>query len=337
MKASDVKRLLDIPTVLDYYGKPYEHKNNAYWFKLRDESQASCKAILGDNGHWVWFDHGSGEGGTVIDLIWQLEGNIGQTDLKETLEIIKHRFPSFFTVLNNLSLHSPQSVSPSQSASSTQSHSQTQSTSSSENKEPSLVLSPLKLSFKMKQLLWEERKFTPEDLEEFGIKLVKYQDKWRLGAKNISNGWELFDIQPKSRGGWKMALGPKDISILRRDEVERGEVIIVESPFDVVATYKLTNGHWKGIWVSLNTTAKAKDITSLIEKEKEKVTEVVVAVDRDEAGDKAYETIEKALEGVVHVTRFWCQHKKDPCNAWLWKEPYRRLNKQAPVIPGPGR
>lgn len=63
--------------------KPDNQKGNSYFFKspFRNESKASFKL---DNNLNLWFDYGLGVGGSLIDLICQLQ----KTDVKGALELL---------------------------------------------------------------------------------------------------------------------------------------------------------------------------------------------------------------------------------------------------------
>jgi len=306
MKAQEIKERLSIPEVLDYHKVSYrEDRKGQVWFKIRDEKKASCKAQKGSKC-WVWYDHGNGDHGTVLDLVWRLEGGTGQTDLASVLKTLHKNFPS----LSHCYCPSP-----------AQSHSQFPSTQSSY---PTVVLPASRLSDKLTKLLWKERRFTPEDLEAFNIKLVKIQERWRLGVENIAGGWELFDIQPRSAGGWKRSIGPKDLAVLR-DDSETGKdcvIVVAESCFDVVAVWKLMDktAPPNGVWVSLNSlSGVARFLDWVKDLNSEEGKEVVVATDNDDAGKEAREKIKTFFaDNNITCKNYWSKWKKDPAEAWVW-------------------
>lgn len=72
------KSKISVKSVLDLSGAVLDEKKSkpergVYWYKspFRDESEASLQAtVLGKN---VWMDHGTGEGGNVLDLKARIE------------------------------------------------------------------------------------------------------------------------------------------------------------------------------------------------------------------------------------------------------------------------
>lgn len=69
----DIKQIKAIPVadVARKYGIKLEEKHNRLWGKLRDENTASFSINLSKN---LWYDFGARKGGSVIDLVAELEG-----------------------------------------------------------------------------------------------------------------------------------------------------------------------------------------------------------------------------------------------------------------------
>ena len=319
-----IKENLTIPQVLDTYGIPYRIDNhNQLWFKIRDEKNPSCKAQEG-NRWWVWYDHGSGENGTVIDLIWQLEGHSGNINFKELRQILREKFPFLF----------------SQPVSSRGENEQIDTPSNQTENEPTKTLpvtvkrslSPKRMSKKIQTLLWKERRLKVADLERFSVNLVQIGERWRLGVRNIQGGWEVFDIQSS---GWKQAIGPKNISVLKspseKEKSSEKVIVVAESAFDVIAVSKLIGKISNSCeWVSLNSVVNAEKFINWIkerldssEKKKGKGKgdiEVILALDNDEAGKKAREWLKRELERLGITCRIYrSYYDKDPMEAWLSK------------------
>lgn len=68
----DLKKIKSIPcqNITDKYGIKLEKKHNRLWGKLRNEKEPSFSINLENN---LWYDFGTGEGGSVIDLLMKLE------------------------------------------------------------------------------------------------------------------------------------------------------------------------------------------------------------------------------------------------------------------------
>lgn len=74
---------IPIRHVLDNYGvKVYNQYGNRLRFAIRDERTASCTAYIDQNS---WWDYGSSTGGSVIDLVMQIE----QCSISEAIKKLK--------------------------------------------------------------------------------------------------------------------------------------------------------------------------------------------------------------------------------------------------------
>lgn len=77
-----IKRI-PIRQVLDIYNiKVYTAYGNRLRFAIRDERTASCTAYIDQNS---WWDYGSSTGGSVIDLVMQIE----QCSISEAIKKLK--------------------------------------------------------------------------------------------------------------------------------------------------------------------------------------------------------------------------------------------------------
>ncbi len=99
-------RRMDIVTYLESLSiKPEKVNGNDYWYlsPLRDEKTPSFKINRKLN---VWYDHGIGKGGNLIDLgIW-----LHHCSVQEFLEKLNTQEPSFSFHQPTISIQSPEGV-----------------------------------------------------------------------------------------------------------------------------------------------------------------------------------------------------------------------------------
>ena len=305
MDANELKQKLPIPFVLTHYGASFRTDSRGQvWFSVRNEKHPSCKAVLGDRC-WVWRDYGDagpGTEGTVLDLIWRLEGHTGRPALSECLRIAQG-------ILGEVN----PCVSP-------QKPSREPARASDVKILKDLPVTDLK-SKALKDALWRERRLVVCDLAPLDVRLVKFQYRsngkphWKLGIKNIRDGWELFDPNKSQNGGWKFTAGEKAISFHALDNRDSGVIYLAESVFDLAAVRKLEPDARNAVGVSLNSVNLVMQFVNLAELQADKINKIVLALDNDGPGKTTADTIEEKLGHLVDVRRF-LYTGKDPGEAW---------------------
>lgn len=77
----DINKIKEEVKCWDILGKPEREDGNRMWYKLRDERTASCCVYKETNS---FYDYGSGDGGSVLDLFMKLNN----CDIKEAIKAL---------------------------------------------------------------------------------------------------------------------------------------------------------------------------------------------------------------------------------------------------------
>jgi len=81
-----LKRANLVEIMKRHWGVEFTREGNRYlaYSPFRDEKKPSFYVTQQDDGHWVFFDHGSGEKGSLIDAVMAYEGH---QDIKQAIEL----------------------------------------------------------------------------------------------------------------------------------------------------------------------------------------------------------------------------------------------------------
>jgi hypothetical protein len=244
------------------------------------------------DGRWLWHDHGTGDGGSLIDLVMRCQG----LDFRSAVEW----------------LAGDHSSSPSPPGS---------PESGGEGKKAGVEITQTyeRPSQSVVRALWTHRRLTWEDLERFRAQVVRVRfvsgkEATKIAFAVVGGGYELKDVQP---GGVSLTVPPKGISVA---DPGRPEVLVAESVYDALAADRLCPGTPRTL-VSLNSTALAPRAVEYIRGQKG-VRRVALALDADEAGQRAAQVIEDGLSDLhidIQTLRWlgYCVDAKDPSDAWV--------------------
>jgi 5S rRNA maturation endonuclease (ribonuclease M5) len=250
--------------IIDYLDKfgimPAKISGNDYWYfsPFRDERTPSFKVNVKKN---LWYDHGLGEGGSIIDLGARLH----QCSLSQFLEDLSEDKHSFNVTKNTPSVHAQEN--------------RLEILAVKELTDPGLI-----------QYLKERgiepgnaRLYCPE--VEFAIKGRSYT---AIAFPTNSGSYEL-------RNRWfKGSSSPKDISLIKGD---LDKLCIVEGFIDFLSLQQLQGNHFTRItrnssFLILNSLALLNRSVSIIKNYRD----VNLFLDNDSAGKDAKDTL--VLKGV---------------------------------------
>jgi hypothetical protein len=202
-------RQLDIVDYLEKLGHhPQKIRNNDYWYlsPLREETEASFKVHRKLN---VWYDHGLGKGGNIIDL-GILYHNCG---FKEAMEKLQEIF----------SFHLP--------ATTVQQHYSSAQNGRDNALDPAIKVIATKPLTHPALCRYLETRKTPLELAEKFCKEVHYElyDKkyFAIGFKNNAGGYELRNAH------FKGSSSPKDITFFEAHRAK--EVAVFEGFFSFLS------------------------------------------------------------------------------------------------------
>ena len=242
---------------------PTNSSRHEHWYlsPFRDERTPSFKV---DSNKNVWFDHGTGEGGTILDLCAKLH----QCNLHEALERLcqgaSHVGPDLAKVKEQ----------PNRGQTFNQSTNRLNVTAVKELTNPNL-------------LYYMTSRGIDVDLAKEHCKEVQFQIGFKhyrtVGFQNRSGGWEL-------RNSWfKGSSSPKDISL----EPQNGSrICVLEGFIDFLSLKQSSNAELQDLrkesdFLILNSLAFVNKSLPMLQEAKE----VVVFLDNDGAGTQAKETL----------------------------------------------
>jgi len=282
-------KALPMTEVLDKLGIEWKESGGRIFFEAvwRGERKASVSAQVID-GKWLFYDRGTGEGGSNIDLLCKAKG----VNVQQAIEMLAGDFDC---------------ISAGYKA----------QKAAVEKKEPAaqgvVIAEYDRASESVEKMLKKHRGFSFDDIHKRGAKVLKVQMpdgsiKYNLGYKTES-GWELKVAQVD---GFKAVIGHKDLSY--HPLKNSGEILVAESLFDAVAAQKLTGRECNIL--SLNSTRMAmRAIDRIIA---EQPARVLLALDNDDDGKKTAALIRAACEKEgIRVETAWPAGEvvKDPCAA----------------------
>lgn len=289
----EAARQIDLVDLLSCLGHdPVRIRNNDYWYlsPLRDEKTASFKVNRAAN---IWYDHGTGQGGNLVDF-GLLYFHCSVAELLQRLSEI--------SVGNSLSFHRHRVGE----------HSRLMTISAGEKeKNPGgkiVILNTRPLEEKSLLQYLQDRKIPPEIARRFcrEVEFLLYgKQHIAIGYPNRSGGFELRNRY------FKGSSSPKDITLIDN----RTEELVVFEGFFNFLSFQTINRNLKGQISSsliLNSLAFFEKSRPLMEN----YQQVFLLLDRDDAGLKY---TQKALEwdaGKYIDRSDFYRHKKD-LNEWL--------------------
>ena len=274
-------------SIREYLGargiKPQSVRGNRamYLSPLREERTASFSVNHDEN---VWYDHGIGEGGSIIDLVARMDG----CSVGEAIRRLENDVPGALA----FSSHRDTPVSARQAE---PEKPRIEIVSVGELKHPALVeymtdrgIDPA------------ARKYCNEVRYRIGDR-----DYFAIGFRNDAGGWEL-----RNRS-FKGSSAPKDITTIqggRGGDTASDTVMVFEGFIDFLSYLSLKQNPSPTIDTTvLNSVANLKRAIPFLESHRT----VHAFLDNDEAGRKALDSLRESLPGseVVDQSPFYRNHK----------------------------
>ena len=268
----NIKQAKEIPLVdyLDSLGrKPLKIESNRLVYKslFTDEKTASMFVTpsSGDHNEDLWNDFSSGKGGSIIDLVMELN----KTSIKGALAVLSEYKGLRISNQN----FTQKKINPNlfQKAN---------------NKIKNVRIQPLK-HFVLLKYLREERKI-PDYISTKYLNAVFYDNNQRsnlfgIGWKNQSGGYE---IRSAGKVNFKSCTVQKDITLIEGEIQD--ELVIFESMLDFLSylTLKEITKIRQNV-IILNSTTQIKKVIPFIENSN--VEKIYTFFDNDEAGEKCNE------------------------------------------------
>jgi hypothetical protein len=252
---SDAKRIAIIDYLAGLGFEPDKVRGNDYWYRspLRDENNPSFKVNSKLN---VWFDHGIGTGGSILDLGIKLH----QCSIHE-----------FLGMLSNGNFHVDRPFE----------------TKNEETSEPKIKVLSVKRITRSPLIDYLVQRSIDPDLARLYCKEVEFtlanKTYCAVGFENQSGGYEL-------RNSWfKGSSSPKDISIVSNVSPK---VCILEGFFDFLSLHQINNDEVKSLikdsdFLVLNSLSFLHKSLPIIKNYSDKIT----FMDNDTAGRKAIDIL----------------------------------------------
>lgn len=248
--------LFDLLAQLGHHPKN-THSNGDVWYlsPLRQEKTPSFKINVKQN---VWYDHGEGVGGNILDFVMRLQ----HTNITGALDFLSNRNPNYQQ--SSISFTPPAYDLFNQKK---------------ESQAEIIQVKPV-FSYPLKNYLKDKRGINLEIGYKY-LKEVRYklEDKeyFALGFANVSGGWELRNEY------FKGCVGQKDISIISE---EKNRVHIYEGFMDFLSALTIQGKEMAGADVIvLNSNSMKEPAKEFIKHKKYK--EVYGFFDNDVSGKKA--------------------------------------------------
>lgn len=260
---------------------PTNSSRHEYWYlsPFRHERTPSFKV---DSNKNVWFDHGTGEGGTILDLCAKLH----RCNLHDALERLSEGGIKVMADLGKVK-EPPQ---------------QGQTFHPSTNR---LNITAVRDLTNPNLLFYMTSRGISTDLAQEHCKEVLFQIGFKryqtVGFKNRSGGWEL-------RNSWfKGSSSPKDITLL---ESGTKRLCVLEGFIDFLSLKQSSNPELKSLrnesgFLILNSLAFVNKSLPIMQDAKE----VVLFVDNDEAGHQAKEILIRNGQHYIDASTIYSQHK----------------------------
>jgi DNA primase len=256
-----------------------------YLSPLREERTASFSVNYHEN---VWYDHGIGAGGSIIDLVARMEGcSVGEAIRRLENETFGSGSAGIGVGALSFSSHRDTPVSARQTAPEKPS---IEIVSVEELKHPALVeyLSSRGIDPTMAQEYCNEVRYRIGGREYFAI-----------GFRNDAGGWEL-----RNRN-FKGSSTPKNITTINNDS---DTVMVFEGFIDFLSYLSLKQNPSPTIDIAvLNSVANLRQAIPFLESHRT----IHAFLDNDEAGRKALDSLRESLPGseVVDQSPFYRNHK----------------------------
>ena len=270
MNAAQAKKisLYDLLASLGHHPDKTSSRHNDVWYRspFRNEKTASFKINIKNN---VWYDHGEGQGGNIIDFVMKYK-NCGFNDALVFL--------------------SDNSIKPTLIARPVPVNDAEATLDIFNNKSPLIREIKPVYHYALKEYI-KERGIIPSVAFKY-LKEINYEvggkNYFALGFKNNSDGWELRSSI------FNGCIGNKDISII---ESSSEKVSVFEGFMDYLSYLTLRNGEeLKGDVIILNSTSMKG---RAVELKKEKNYRVIdTYMDNDKGGLSVYDFIGKEFSAV---------------------------------------
>ena len=292
MNSAQAKSILITDLLINLRLEPNTIKNNDYWYlsPLHSEKTPSFKVDIVKN---VWYDHGAGTGGNIIDLVM----NIYNLDFKSALQKIsiicndrdKSSFSSFHQQGVNQKINEIKAFSKLQKKENVQ------------------------LNFEVKKVKNLENKALLEYIDKRGIKLdlaidylkeVYYKnnskDYFALGFKNDSGNYELRNAY------FKGCVGSKDITTIKG--TGNKELSIFEGFMDFLSAlthFKISE--FKSDVIILNSVANKAKILDLLDSDI--YNKIYLFLDNDKAGEDTQREFYSINDKCINCSNIYKAHK----------------------------
>ncbi|OAV65976.1 DNA primase [Bacteroidales bacterium Barb6XT] len=285
MTLQDIKQI-SIRAYLGQMGIKPQRENERrgmYLSPLRQENNASFSVDYEQN---VWFDHGIGEGGSIIDLVMRMEN----CTIAEAIRKLEQGsvIPSFSFRENNPTIKQESATT---------------------------ILNILPISHP-KLIEWVSERKVDLELANKYCREIHYQIRgsnyFSVGFKNDKSGYELSS-PPEFKG----CISPKDITTIRNN---RDACLVFEGFWDFLSYLMLKKiEKTKHDVALLNSVANVQKAMNFLQTHKE----VNTYLDNDEAGQKATQLIKSVCNSVNDQSELYTKHKD--LNDYLRDKPKVKL------------
>jgi len=313
MNSSQAKSILITDLLISLNQEPKNIKNNDYWYisPLHSEKTPSFKVDIVKN---VWYDHGAGTGGNIIDLVM----NIYNLDFKSALQKLSSIFNYSDTAVSSSFFHK-QGISHKINEIKAFAKSQNSSTGVSQNSSAakSQTKDQGQSHFELKKVKDLENKALLEYISKRGIKsdiAVQYlkevyysnssQDETKnyfaLGFKNDSDNYELRNAY------FKGCIGSKDITTIKG--TGNKELSIFEGFMDFLSAlthFKIDK--FKSDVIILNSVANKAKISDLLYSDL--YNKIYLFLDNDKAGEDTQREFYSMNDKCVNCSNVYAGHK----------------------------
>lgn len=263
---------ISLVSVLEKIGaKKIKHNNREIWYlsPFRNESTGSFKIDLVKN---IWYDHGEGIGGNVLDFVMRYY----KCDLKEALQILDKESFSFhqpFFKVNAIEKESNYEIKSVESITNFQ------------------LIDYMQSRFVSQSVL---KKYCVEIQYKMNSKFY-----YGIGFKNDSSGYEIRNKY------FKGCLGKKDITQLKNDKIQ---VIIFEGWIDFLSLIILYPSIELAFdFIILNSVSLKEKVENL----KRNYEQIYLCFDNDDAGNLITLFFQNKFENRAIDTRYFYEKFKD--------------------------
>ncbi|MEL6445862.1 MAG: toprim domain-containing protein [Bacteroidota bacterium] len=308
-------RQLSLPELIEAAGgqpDPQKSKGDERWFfsPFRNEKTASLHATVSrETGYWIWFDHGSGEGGNVIDFANRAVGREpGDRAIGEALRWLDRVTGQAPANISRASLKTGPSHSPGAPA---------------RPRFELVSVRPLRHYANVRYLHGRglQKRIVYDYLREVTFKDTKTRKSlFGLGMENSAGGWEISTATERP---FKTCIGPKSYSRFFDAPVARPFVHVFEGMFDYASYLQLFGLEAPlGVAYVLHSATLAGRVAEVVAQETGSPV-VLLWLDNDDTGAAASRTLMDALEPTswkVGTMNHVYEGYKD-LNAWLQATP----------------